>query len=72
VAQTFAVRGDHIQLDQLLKVLGWCESGGSAHAAIAAGLVSVNAAVDTRKRAKIRPGDQVEFAGERVDLVQEG
>jgi ribosome-associated protein len=72
VAQTFAVRGDHIQLDQLLKVLGWCESGGAAHAAIAAGLVSVNAAVDTRKRAKIRPGDQVEFAGERVDLVQEG
>ena len=68
---SFAVRGDHIQLDQLLKALGWCESGGAAHAAITAGLVRVNAAVDTRKRAKIRPGQRVEFAGQSVLLVAE-
>ncbi len=69
---TFAVRGDYIQLDQLLKATGLCESGGAAHAAIAEGRVKVNAAVDTRKRAKLRPGQTVSFAGETIVLVAEG
>ena len=67
---TFAVRGEYIQLDQLLKATGLCESGGAAHAAIAEGRVR-DAAVDTRKRAKIRPGQKVGFAGEIVDVVAE-
>ncbi len=69
---TFAVRGEYIQLDQLLKATGLCESGGAAHAAIAEGRVKVDAAVDTRKRAKMRPGQTVTFAGESVVLVAEG
>jgi ribosome-associated protein len=69
---TFAVRGDYIQLDQLLKATGLCESGGAAHAAIAEGRVKVDAAVDTRKRAKMRPGQTVSFAGETIVLVAEG
>ena len=68
----FAVRGEYIQLDQLLKATGLCESGGAAHAAIAEGRVKVDAAVDTRKRAKMRPGQTVSFAGETVILVAEG
>jgi len=68
---TFAVRGEFIQLDQLLKATGLCDSGGSAHAAIAEGLVKVDAAVDTRKRAKLRPGQTVSFAGETIELVAE-
>ena len=68
---TFAVRGEYIQLDQLLKATGLCESGGAAHAAIAEGRVRVDAAVDTRKRAKMRPGQRVGFAGEVVELVAE-
>ncbi|OMG53647.1 RNA-binding protein [Azonexus hydrophilus] len=67
----FAVRGEYIQLDQLLKATGLCDSGGSAHAAINEGLVKVDAAVDTRKRAKLRPGQRVEFAGETVELIAE-
>ena len=62
----FAVRGEHIQLDQLLKATGLCESGGAAHAAIADGQVRVDGVVDTRKRAKIRPGQQVDFAGQTI------
>ena len=69
---TFAVRGDYIQLDQLLKATGLCESGGAAHAAIAEGRVKVDAAADTRKRAKMRPGQTVSFAGETIVLVAEG
>ena len=68
---TFAVRGEYIQLDQLLKATGLCESGGAAHAAIAEGRVRVDAAVDTRKRAKLRPGQRVSIGGESVDLVAE-
>lgn len=68
---TFAVRGEYIQLDQLLKATGLCDSGGTAHAAIAEGRVRVDAAVDTRKRAKVRPGQKVSFAGEEVELVAE-
>ncbi len=71
MTQTFAVRGEYIQLDQLLKATGLCESGGAAHAAIAEGRVKVDRAVDTRKRAKLRPGQSVSFAGETVLLVGE-
>ena len=67
----FAVRGEYIQLDQLLKATGQCDSGGSAHAAIAEGRVKVDAAVDTRKRAKLRPGQTVTIGGETVELVAE-
>lgn len=67
----FAVRGEYIQLDQLLKATGLCESGGAAHAAIAEGRVRVDAVVDTRKRAKLRPGQKVTFAGETVELIAE-
>ncbi len=67
----FAVRGEFIQLDQLLKATGLCESGGAAHAAIAEGRVKVDGTVDTRKRAKLRPGQAVLFGGETVELVAE-
>ena len=67
----FAIRGEYIQLDQLLKATGLCESGGAAHAAIADGMVMVDAAVDTRKRAKLRPGQRVSFAGEEIELIAE-
>lgn len=63
------VRGEYIQLDQLLKTTGLCHSGGYAHSEIGAGNVRVDGAVETRKRAKLRPGQQVVYAGETVDLV---
>ena len=68
-AHEFVVSGEYIQLDQLLKVLGLCASGGAAHAAVEAGLIRVDGVVETRKRAKLRPGQQVVFAGETVSLV---
>ena len=67
----FAIRGEYIQLDQLLKATGLCESGGAAHAAIADGMVKVDAAVDTRKRAKLRPGQRVSFADDEIERIAE-
>lgn len=67
-AHEFTVSGEYIQLDQLLKVLGLCASGGAAHAAVEAGQVRVDGVVETRKRAKLRPGQQVTFAGTQIVL----
>ena len=66
---TLAVRGEFIQLDQLLKATGLCDSGGAAHAAVAEGRVRVDGTVDTRKRAKLRPGQTVSFGSAEVNLV---
>lgn len=63
------VRGDYIQLDQLLKTTGLCHSGGFAHAEIDAGKVSVDGTVETRKRAKLRPGQRVVYGDQSVELV---
>lgn len=67
----FAVKGDHIRLDQLLKAAGLVASGGEAHAVVEAGRVRVDGKVETRKRAKLRPGQKVALGGEALDLVAE-
>lgn len=63
------IRGEYIQLDQLLKTTGLCHSGGYAHSEIEAGNVQVDGAIETRKRAKLRPGQRVTYAGENVELI---
>ncbi|MDY0014054.1 MAG: RNA-binding S4 domain-containing protein [Rhodocyclaceae bacterium] len=69
--QRFAIRGDYIQLDQLLKAAGLVGSGGEAHALVEAGAVKVDGKVESRKRAKLRPGQKVSFQGQQVELVAE-
>ncbi len=66
---SFAVRGDHIQLDQLLKAVGLVGSGGAAHAMVEAGEVQVDGKIETRKRAKLRPGQRVRFGSEEIVLL---
>ncbi len=68
---TFPVRGDYIQLDQLLKAASLVESGGAAHSAVEEGLVKVDGQVESRKRAKLRPGQRVRFGAEEILLVAE-
>ena len=65
----FVIRGDYIQLDQLLKATGLVPSGGEAHAATTAGAVSVDGQVETRKRAKLRAGQRVHFGTDEVLLL---
>lgn len=71
MSATFAVKGDYIQLDQLLKVVGWVSSGGEAHAAVEAGRVRVDGKVESRKRAKLRVGQKVALGGDTLELVAE-
>lgn len=56
----------HVELCDLLKLQGWCESGAAAKAEIAAGQVSVDGKQETRKRCKIVDGQRVSYAGMSV------
>jgi ribosome-associated protein len=58
--------GEFIELHNLLKVLGLCDSGGIAKTVIAQGLVRVDGTIELRKRCKIRAGQIVEFEDHKV------
>ena len=66
--QEFALRGDHITLDALLKACGMVSSGGAAKTLITGGEVQVNGATETRRGRKLRAGDEVLIAGQRIQL----
>jgi ribosome-associated protein len=58
-----------IELHDLLKVMGLCDSGGMAKTAIAAGAVKVDGKVELRKRCKIRKGQIVEFQRREIRIT---
>ncbi|WP_116475288.1 ribosome-associated protein YbcJ [Zobellella maritima] len=67
MTEQFSLEGhDHIPLHNLLKVLGWCDSGAMAKQVIDDGQVRVNGHIEIRKRCKIIAGQRVEFAGQSV------
>ena len=57
-----------IQLNALLKLLGWVETGGEANAVIDQGMVKVNGATETRRRNKIYPGTTVELGNHKITI----
>lgn len=59
---TFDLQGEHIELNQLLKLAGACNSGGEGKHLVAEGLVQVDGAVEFRKTCKIRAGQVVRYA----------
>lgn len=67
--EPFKVRGESIDLHQLLKAAGLCGTGGEAKQVIETGLVTVDGKVETRKACKIRPGQVVEFDGETIEVT---
>ena len=60
----FELEGEFVELNQLLKLVGLCDSGGAGKQLVASGAVQVDGAIELRKTAKIRAGQQV-----RVDDV---
>lgn len=66
--QTFKIKGDHIQLNQLIKAMGWCENGGDANALIDAGLIRVNGQTELRRRNKLTSGSKIEFNDQSVTI----
>jgi ribosome-associated protein len=50
-----------IQLDQFMKLTGLVSTGGQAKLAIQGGEVWLNGAVETRRKKKLKEGDEVTF-----------
>ena len=65
----FPLSTDYIEVNQLLKLVGICDSGGAGKAMVAQGLVSVDGQAESRKTAKIRAGQMVACGDLRIDVV---
>ncbi len=63
------LESEFVELYKILKFEGVADSGGEAKQAIAEGLVSVNGEIETRKRKKIRAGDQIDFIDHHIEVV---
>jgi len=64
----FPLTGDFIEVNQLLKLVGVCDSGGAGKTLVAEGRVFVDGQRESRKTAKIRAG-QVVGCGELSIMV---
>lgn len=56
----FQLESEYVELNQLLKLVGACDSGGAGKQLVASGAVRVDGAVELRKTCKIRAGQVVE------------
>ena len=65
----FELDRDHVELNQLLKLAGLCDSGGAGKAIVASGAVSVDGAVELRKTCKIRAGQVVTLDDIEIRIV---
>jgi ribosome-associated protein len=63
---TFKLDTEYIELIKLLKATSVSESGAQAKIFVEDGIVLRNGEVETRKRAKIRPGDKIEIFDEVI------
>ena len=61
---------EYIKLGQLLKACGFADSGSAAKEEILYGNVLVNGKKEYQRGKKIRPGDIVEFNGEKVVICR--
>jgi ribosome-associated protein len=65
---TFELRGEFVELNQLLKLSGLCDSGGAGKNIVASGAVKVDGKRELRKTAKIRVGQVVELGDVRIKV----
>jgi ribosome-associated protein len=65
----FELDRDYVELNQLLKLTGLCDSGGAGKALVASGAVSVDGAVELRKTRKIRAGETVRLEDVSIRVI---
>jgi ribosome-associated protein len=65
---TFELRGEFVELNQLLKLSGLCDSGGAGKNIVASGAVKVDGKPELRKTAKIRAGQVVQLGDVRIKV----
>lgn len=65
----FQLRDEFVELCNLLKLVGVADSGGRGKALVAAGEVTLDGQLESRKTAKVRAGQVVECLGVRIKVV---
>lgn len=65
----FVLDHDYVELNQLLKLVGLCDSGGAGKALVASGVVSVDGVVELRKTCKIRAGQRVSVDDNDIHVI---
>jgi ribosome-associated protein len=65
----FELDRDHVELNQLLKLSGVCDSGGAGKALVASGRVRVDGAVELRKTRKVHAGSTVNFEDVEIRVL---
>lgn len=66
----FRLTGEFVELNNLLKLVGLCGSGGAGKALVAAGRVTVDGLVESRKTAKIRAGQIVSLGDACIQVLE--
>ncbi len=70
VMETFSLGGrPYVTLSNLLKLLGWSESGGAAKHLISDGEVMVDGQPEARKKCKLVAGQVVSCNGQQVQII---
>lgn len=69
VTMEFKLRGEHVALCDLLKLVGIADSGGQGKLMIANGDVKVDGRPESRKTAKIQASQTVECLGQAVRVA---
>jgi ribosome-associated protein len=64
----FDLSTEHIELCNLLKLVGLADSGGRGKVMVAEGLVQVDGLIEYRKTAKIRSGQTVAVAEHTIHI----
>lgn len=67
--EEFKIEGEYIELIGLLKATGIAQTGGHAKFIVDEELVYRNGELETRKRAKLVPGDVIEIEDLKIKLV---
>lgn len=65
----FKLLGEFIELNQLLKLTGVCDSGGAGKMLVSTGGVSVDGGVELRKTCKIRAGQAVSVGDVQIRVL---
>jgi ribosome-associated protein len=64
----FELTSEFVEVNQLLKLAGLCDSGGAGKNIVASGVVSVDGKKELRKTAKIRTGQIVTVGDVRISV----
>ena len=65
----FELDRDFVELNQLLKLAGLCDSGGAGKAIVASGAVRIDGQVELRKTCKIRVGQTVQYQDATIQVA---